>query len=69
MRSILHLRTQPCGAILIVREHFAFSERRCYPGLEDRTTPRACWSSKIPNGAVAALIEARQRFPDGNVLC
>jgi broad specificity phosphatase PhoE len=53
----------------VVREHFRLLREALLAWAEDRTQPLGmpAWQS-FQEGAVAALIEARQRFPDGNVL-
>ena len=54
---------------VIVREHFRVLREALLAWAEDRTHPAGMpVFEKFQNGAVAALIEARQRFPDGNVL-
>jgi broad specificity phosphatase PhoE len=52
-----------------VREHFRLLREALLAWAEDRTHPAGMpvWE-QFQSGAVAALIEARQRFPDGNVL-
>jgi broad specificity phosphatase PhoE len=54
---------------VVVREHFRVLREALLAWAEDRTTPEGMpvWR-EFQDGAVAALIEARQRFPDGNVL-
>jgi broad specificity phosphatase PhoE len=54
---------------LIVREHFRVLKEALLAWTEDRIRPvgMPVWRA-FQDGAVAALIEARQRFPDGNVL-
>jgi broad specificity phosphatase PhoE len=54
---------------LVVREHFRILREALLAWAEDRTRPEGmpAWQA-FQDGAVAALIEARQRFPDGNVL-
>ncbi|HEY2676053.1 MAG TPA: histidine phosphatase family protein [Steroidobacteraceae bacterium] len=54
---------------VVVREHFRVLREALLAWAEDRTHPEGmpAWE-QFQNGAVAALIEARQRYPDGNVL-
>jgi broad specificity phosphatase PhoE len=54
---------------VVVREHFRVLREALLAWAEDRTQPEGMpvWQA-FQEGAVAALIEARQRFPDGNVL-
>jgi broad specificity phosphatase PhoE len=54
---------------LVVREHFRVLREALLAWAEDRTQPAGMpvWQV-FQDGAVAALVEARQRFPDGNVL-
>lgn len=54
---------------LVVREHFRVLREALLAWAENRTQPEGMpvWQA-FQDGAVAALIEARQRFPDGNVL-
>jgi broad specificity phosphatase PhoE len=54
---------------LVVREHFRVLREALLAWAEDRTQPEGmpAWQA-FQDGAVAALVEARQRFPDGNVL-
>ena len=54
---------------VIVREHFRLLKEALLAWTEDRILPvgMPVWRA-FQDGAVAALIEARQRFPDGNVL-
>ena len=54
---------------VVVREHFRILRDALLAWAEDRTQPQGMppWRA-FQDGAVAALIEARQRFPDGNVL-
>jgi broad specificity phosphatase PhoE len=54
---------------LVVREHFRLLREALLAWAEGRTEPEGmpAWQP-FQDGAVAALIEARQRFPDGNVL-
>jgi broad specificity phosphatase PhoE len=54
---------------VVVREHFRVLREALLAWAEDRTQPQGMpvWQA-FQDGAVAALIEARQRFPDGNVL-
>jgi broad specificity phosphatase PhoE len=53
----------------VVREHFRLLREALLAWAEDRTQPQGMpsWQA-FQDGAVAALIDARQRFPDGNVL-
>jgi broad specificity phosphatase PhoE len=54
---------------VVVRDHFRVLREALLAWAEDRTTPEGMPVFKaFQDGAVAALIEARQRFPDGNVL-
>src|SRR5271163_7920 len=54
---------------LVVREHFRLLREALLAWAEDRTQPAGMADFKaFQQGAVAALVEARQRFPDGNVL-
>jgi broad specificity phosphatase PhoE len=54
---------------VVVREHFRLLREALLAWAEDRTQPAGMANFKaFQEGAVAALIEARQRFPDGNVL-
>ena len=54
---------------LVVREHFRLLREALLAWAEDRTQPEGMADFKaFQQGAVAALVEARQRFPDGNVL-
>jgi broad specificity phosphatase PhoE len=54
---------------VVVREHFRILRDALLAWAEDRTQPQGmpAWRA-FQDGAVAALIEARKRFPDGNVL-
>jgi broad specificity phosphatase PhoE len=54
---------------LVMREHFRVLREGLLAWAEDRTQPEGMlvWQA-FQDGAVAALVEARQRFPDGNVL-
>jgi broad specificity phosphatase PhoE len=54
---------------LVVREHFRVLREALLAWAEDRTQPEGMpvWRA-FQDSAVAALVEARQRFPDGNVL-
>jgi broad specificity phosphatase PhoE len=54
---------------VVVREHFRILRDALLAWAEGRTQPLGMmpWQA-FQDGAVAALIEARQRFPDGNVL-
>lgn len=54
---------------VVVRDHFRVLREALLAWAEDRTEPQGmpAWRA-FQDGAVAALIEARQRFPDGNVL-
>jgi broad specificity phosphatase PhoE len=54
---------------VVVREHFRVLRDALLAWAEDRTQPEGMpvWQA-FQDGAVAALVEARQRFPDGNVL-
>jgi broad specificity phosphatase PhoE len=53
----------------VVREHFRVLREALLAWAEDRTHPAGMpVFEQFQNGAVAALVEARQRFPDGNVL-
>ncbi len=54
---------------VVVREHFRVLREALLAWAEDRTQPEGMpvWQA-FQDGAVAALVEARQRFPDGNVL-
>ncbi len=54
---------------LVVREHFRQLKEALLAWAEDRTQPEGMADFKaFQEGAVAALVAARQRFPDGNVL-
>lgn len=54
---------------LVLREHFRVLRDALLAWAEDRTQPEGMpvWQV-FQDSAVAALVEARQRFPDGNVL-
>lgn len=54
---------------LVVREHFRILREALLAWAEDRTRPEGmpAWQA-FRDSAVAAVVEARQRFPDGNVL-
>ena len=54
---------------LVMREHFRILREALLAWAEDRTKPEGMpvWQA-FQDSAVAALVEARQRFPDGNVL-
>jgi broad specificity phosphatase PhoE len=54
---------------VVVREHFRLLREALLAWAEERTRPvgMPAWRA-FQDGAVAALIEARQRFPDGHVL-
>lgn len=54
---------------IVVREHFRVLREALLAWAEDRTQPEGMpvWQA-FQDSAVAALIEARRRFPDGNVL-
>jgi broad specificity phosphatase PhoE len=54
---------------LVVRKHFRVLREALLAWAEDRTQPEGMpvWQA-FQDSAVAALVEARQRFPDGNVL-
>jgi broad specificity phosphatase PhoE len=54
---------------LVLREHFRVLREALLAWVEDRTRPEGMpvWQA-FQDSAVAALVEARQRFPDGNVL-
>jgi broad specificity phosphatase PhoE len=53
----------------VVREHFRILRDALLAWSEDRIQPEGMLAfQSFQEGAVAALIEARQRFPDGNVL-
>ena len=54
---------------VVVREHFRMLREALLAWAENRTQPLGMpvWQA-FQEGAVAALIEARRRFPDGNVL-
>jgi broad specificity phosphatase PhoE len=54
---------------IVMREHFRILREALLAWAEDRTAPAGMPAFKgFQEGAVAALIEARQRYPDGNVL-
>ena len=54
---------------VVVREHFRLLREALLAWAEDRTQPEGMADFKaFQEGAVAALVAARQRFPDGNVL-
>jgi broad specificity phosphatase PhoE len=54
---------------VVVREHFRLLREALLAWAEDRTQPEGMAKFKaFQDGAVAALVDARQRFPDGNVL-
>lgn len=54
---------------VVVRDHFRVLREALLAWAEDRTQPEGMpvWQV-FQDGAVAALVEARRRFPDGNVL-
>lgn len=54
---------------LVVREHFRVLREALLAWAEDRTQPEGMpvWQA-FQDSAVAAMIEARRRFPDGDVL-
>ncbi len=54
---------------LVVREHFRVLREALLAWAEDRTRPEGMpvWQA-FQDSAVAAMVEARQRFPDGHVL-
>ncbi len=54
---------------LVVREHFRVLREALLAWAEDRTQPEGMpvWQA-FQDSAVAAVVEARQRFPDGSVL-
>jgi broad specificity phosphatase PhoE len=54
---------------LVVREHFRVLREALLAWAEDRTQPEGMpvWQA-FQDSAVAALVEARRRFPDGDVL-
>jgi len=54
---------------LVVREHFRVLREALLAWAEDRTQPEGMpvWQA-FQDSAVAAMVEGRQRFPDGNVL-
>ncbi len=54
---------------IVVREHFRVLREALLAWAEDRTKPEGMpvWKA-FQDSAVAAVVEARQRFPDGNVL-
>jgi broad specificity phosphatase PhoE len=54
---------------VVVREHFRLLRDALLAWAEDRTQPEGMMAfQNFQDGAVAVLVEARQRFPDGNVL-
>ncbi|HEX3914747.1 MAG TPA: histidine phosphatase family protein [Steroidobacteraceae bacterium] len=54
---------------LVMREHFRLLRAALLAWAEDRTRPEGMPAWRMfQDGAVAALTEARQRFPDGNML-
>ena len=54
---------------IVIRDHFRILREALLAWAEDRTQPEGMPIFKaFQDGAVAALIEARRRFPDGNVL-
>jgi broad specificity phosphatase PhoE len=54
---------------VVVRDHFRLLREALLAWAEDRTQPEGMAAFKVfQEGAVAALVAARQRFPDGNVL-
>jgi broad specificity phosphatase PhoE len=54
---------------LVVREHFRLLREALLAWAEDRTHPLDMMPFRdFQEGAVGALVEARQRFPDGHVL-
>jgi broad specificity phosphatase PhoE len=54
---------------IVIRDHFRLLREALLAWAEDRTQPEGMPAFKaFQDGAVAALIEARRRFPDGNVL-
>jgi broad specificity phosphatase PhoE len=53
----------------VIREHFRLLRDALIAWAEDRIKPEGMLAfADFQAGAIAALIEARQRFPDGNVL-
>jgi broad specificity phosphatase PhoE len=54
---------------VVVRDHFRVLREALLAWAEGRTTPEGmpAWQA-FQEGAVSALVAARQRFPDGNVL-
>src|SRR5579872_5054321 len=54
---------------VVVREHFRILREALLAWAEDRTAPEGmpAWR-EFQDNAVAAVVEARRRFPDGNVL-
>jgi broad specificity phosphatase PhoE len=54
---------------IVVRDHFRVLREALLAWAEGRTAPEdmPAWPA-FQEGAIAALIQARQRFPDGNVL-
>jgi broad specificity phosphatase PhoE len=54
---------------VVIREHFRLLREALLAWAEDRTRPKDMRPFReFQDGAVAALAEARQRFPDGHVL-
>jgi broad specificity phosphatase PhoE len=54
---------------VVLRDHFRVLREALLAWAEDRTRPAGMPAfGTFQEGAVAALVEARQRFPDGNVL-
>jgi broad specificity phosphatase PhoE len=54
---------------VVVRDHFRLLREALLAWAEDRTQPEGMAAFKaFQEGAVGALVAARQRFPDGNVL-
>jgi broad specificity phosphatase PhoE len=54
---------------LVIRDHFRVLREALLAWAEDRTQPEGMPAfEQFQSGAVGALVEARQRFPDGNVL-
>ena len=54
---------------VVVREHFRLLREALLAWAEDRTRPVDMMPFReFQDGAVAALVEARQRYPDGHVL-
>ncbi|HEY0746224.1 MAG TPA: histidine phosphatase family protein, partial [Steroidobacteraceae bacterium] len=71
-----HTGTTPAPALaavrrdpVVVREHFRALREALLAWAEDRTQPEGMpvWQA-FQDSAVAAVVEARQRFPGGNVL-